>query len=186
VLAVSVFYKNFDRPIERILEPTANIRTSYTNAESARNFGIELEARKRLTDFLFVGANYSFIESDVTLTPAAAQVQTSLSRPLAGQSRNLANVLAELRVGPGAVRALYNLVGERITDVGASGLPDILQKGRNQLDLVYTQRLFDKLTFRVNVDNLTNDPYEFTQGGLQQRYFELGRTYGVSLSFNAF
>src|SRR5690606_27925483 len=109
---VSVFYKNFDRPIERILEPTANIRTSYTNAESARNFGIELEARKRLTDFLFVGANYSFIESDVTLTPAAAQVQTSLSRPLAGQSRNLANVLAELRVGPGAVRALYNLVGE--------------------------------------------------------------------------
>lgn len=186
VLAVSVFYKNFDRPIERILEPTANIRTSYTNAESARNFGIELEARKRLTDFLFVGANYSFIESDVTLTPAAAQVQTSLSRPLAGQSRNLANVLAELRVGPGAVRALYNLVGERITDVGASGLPDILQKGRNQLDLVYTQRLFDKLTFRVNVDNLTNDPYEFTQRGLQQRYFELGRTYGVSLSFNAF
>ena len=186
VLAVSAFYKHFDRPIERILEPTANIRTSYTNAESATNFGVELEARKRLTGAVFVGANYSFIESDVTLTAAAAQVQTSLSRPLAGQSRHLANVLAELRMGPGAVRALYNLVGSRITDVGASGLPDILQKSRNQLDLVYTQRVFDKLTLRLNVDNVTNDPYEFTQGGLQQRLFELGRTYGVSFSFNAF
>jgi outer membrane receptor protein involved in Fe transport len=186
VLAVSLFYKQFDRPIERVLQPTANIRTSYANAERADNFGIELEARKRLNGYLFVGANYAFIDSEVTLSPAAAQVQTSLSRPLAGQSRHLANVLAELRLGPGAVRALYNVVGERITDVGASGLPDILQKGRQQLDLVYTHRLFDKLTFRANVDNLTNAAYEFTQGGLQQRYFEYGRTYGVSLSVNAF
>lgn len=186
VLAVSVFYKRFDRPIERVLEPTANIRTSYANAEHANNFGIELEARKRLTDHLFVGGNYAFIDSEVTLSPAAAQVQTSLNRPLAGQSRHLVNMLAEVRMGPGTVRALYNLVGERIIDVGASGLPDILQKGRHQIDLVYTQRLFDKLTFRVNVDNLTDDPYEFTQGGLQQRVFAYGRTFGVSLGFNAF
>jgi hypothetical protein len=186
VLAVSVFYKNFDRPIERILEPTANIRTSYTNAEAARNVGVEFEARKRLTPWFFAGVNYSYIASEVTLTDAAAQVQTSLNRPLAGQSRHLANALAEVRAGTGSLRVLYNFVGERITDVGASGLPDILQRGRNQLDLVYAQRLLNKLTFRVSADNLTNDPFEFLQGGRQQRFFELGRTYGVSFSFTAF
>lgn len=186
VLAVSFFYKNFDSPIERILEPTANIRTSYTNADSARNVGLELEARKRLTSWFFVGANYSFIDSTVTLSPAAAQVQTSLDRPLAGQSRNLFNVMAEGRFGESSLRVLWNFVGDRITDVGASGLPDIYQEGRNQLDFVYSQRLFRRLTLRLSADNLTNDPYEFTQGDLRQRYFELGRTFSVNFGFSAF
>ena len=186
VLAVSVFYKQFDDPIERILEPTANIRTSYANADSARNVGIELEARKRLSDWFFVGANYSYIDSKVTLSPAAAQVQTSLERPLAGQSNNLFNVMAEGRAGDGSVRVLWNFVGDRITDVGASGLPDIIQEGRNQLDVVYSQRLFRRLTLRLSGDNLTNGAYEFTQGDLRQRYFELGRTFSLNFSFSAF
>ena len=186
VFAVSFFYKNFDNPIERVLEPTANIRTSYANADSARNVGIELEARKRLRDWLYVGGNYSYISSNVSLTPQAAQVQTSLERPLAGQSNNLLNVLAEVRYGSASFRALYNFVGDRITDVGALGLPDIIQEGRNQLDLVYSQRVFRRLTLRASVDNLTNDPYEFSQGDQRQRYFELGRTFSVSFSFSAF
>ena len=186
VFAVSVFYKNFDDPIERILEPTANIRTSYTNADSARNVGLELEARKRLRDWFFVGANYSYIDSSVTLTPAAAQVQTSLERPLAGQSNNLFNVMAEGRFGSSSVRLLWNFVGDRITDVGASGLPDIIQEGRNQVDVVYSQRLFRRLTLRLSGDNLTNDGYEFSQGDLRQRYFELGRTFSLNFSFSAF
>lgn len=186
VFAVSFFFKDFDSPIERILEPTANIRTSYTNADSARNVGIELEARKRLASWFFVGANYSFIDSSVTISPAAAQVQTSLDRPLAGQSRNLFNVMAEGRVGESSLRVLWNFVGDRITDVGALGLPDIYQDGRNQLDLVYSQRLFRRLTLRLSADNLTNDPFEFTQGDLRQRYFELGRTFSVNFGFSAF
>lgn len=187
VLAVSVFYKNFDNPIERVLEPTANIRTSYTNADSARNVGIELEARKRLADWFFVGANYSYIDSSVTLTPQAAQVQTSLERPLAGQSNNLFNVMAEGRFGASSsIRLLWNFVGDRITDVGASGLPDIIQEGRNQVDLVYSQRLFNRLTLRLSGDNLTNDAYEFTQGDLRQRFYVLGRTFSVNFSFSAF
>lgn len=187
VLAVSFFYKNFDSPIERVLEPTANIRTSYANAEGARNVGIELEARKRLTSWFFVGANYSYIDSSVTLSQAAAQVQTSSERPLAGQSNNLFNLMAEARLGSSAsFRVLWNFVGDRITDVGAYGLPDIIQEGRNQLDLVYSQRLFRRLTLRLSADNLTNDPYEFTQGDLRQRYFELGRTFSVNFGFSAF
>ena len=186
VVAASVFYKDFDSPIERILEPTANIRTSYTNADRARNVGIELEARKRLASWFYAGANYSFIDSTVTLSPAAAQVQTSLDRPLAGQSKHLVNVMAEGRFGESSLRVLWNVVGDRITDVGASGLPDIYQEGRSQLDLVYAQRIFRRLTLRLSADNLTNDPYEFTQGDLRQRYFELGRTFSVNFGFSAF
>lgn len=187
VLAVSFFYKHFDDPIERVLEPTANIRTSYTNADSARNVGIELEARKRLVDWFYVGANYSYIDSSVTLTPQAAQVQTSLERPLAGQSNHLFNAMAEGRFGASSsLRLLWNFVGARITDVGASGLPDIVQEGRNQVDLVYSQRLFKRLTLRLSGDNLTNDGYEFTQGDLRQRYYEFGRTFSVNFSFSAF
>ena len=42
-----------------------------SNADSARNVGFELEARKRLAEPFLVGVNYTFVDSEVTLTPAA-------------------------------------------------------------------------------------------------------------------
>src|SRR6185369_8578955 len=40
LVAVSYFYKNLDDPIEQIVEPGANIRTSFRNADRARNQGL--------------------------------------------------------------------------------------------------------------------------------------------------
>jgi outer membrane receptor protein involved in Fe transport len=186
VVAVSFFYKHFDNPIERIIEPTAQLRTSFTNAESARNAGIELEARKRLNDNLLVGGNYTYVDSNVTLTPEAAQVQTSLERPLEGQAANLFNAFVEVRGGRTSARLLYNFFGERITDVGALGLPDIIDTGRGALDFALTTRLFDQLSLRFAVDNLTDQDYESTQGNRLQRLYNVGRTFTFNFGYSAF
>ena len=53
---------------------------------------------KLLNEYFFVGANYTYVDSEVTLDAAAGQVQTSLVRPLAGTSENLFNALAEFRM----------------------------------------------------------------------------------------
>jgi len=185
IIAASFFFKSFSDPIERIVEPTAQLRTSFTNAESARNVGLELEARKRFTDAFLVGANYTFVDSEVTLTPAAAQVQTSLSRPLEGQSRNLFNLIFEARRGATYGRVLVNYFGNRISDVGSLGLPDIIEEGRATLDLIVGTR-WERLGIRLSLENLTDDPYEFTQGGQPQRSFKLGRTAMVSFGLDAF
>jgi hypothetical protein len=185
VIATSFFFKHFSDPIERIVEPTAQLRTSFTNAESARNFGLELEARRRFAGLFMVGANYTFVNSEITLAPAAAQVQTSLSRPLAGQSENLFNLLFEVSGGPVTARALYNFFGARISDVGSLGLPDILEDGRGSLDLIVSSRV-RALNVKVSAENVTDEEFDFTQGGLIQRRYQLGRTVAVSFGVSVF
>lgn len=186
VLSAGFFLKRFDDPIERIVEPTSQLRTSFTNADSATNFGFEFEGRKRVGDHFSVGANYTWVDSSITLTPTAAQVQTSLERALAGQSKNLLNLLGEVRGGEWSARLLYNFFGERISDVGSLGLPDIIEDSRGTLDFILSARLFKRLNVRLSADNLTDEAYEFQQGGLLQRGFNLGRTFTINFGFSAF
>jgi hypothetical protein len=187
VIAASVFYKYFDRPIERVVIAAANPIATFQNSDHARNFGIELEAGRQLTNYLFASANYTFVDSKITLLPEQRSVQTSLERPLAGQSKNLFNVTAELAVGGFSARALVNYFGDRISDVGANQAPDIIEEGRGTFDLVLAQRV-RQLGIRLTLENLTDSEYLFTQVGarLPQRLFTAGRTVALSFSFNAF
>ena len=185
VLSASFFYKQFDDPIERTVEPTAQLRTSFTNADTARNAGIELEARSLIGPHLLVGANYTYVNSEVTLSPAARQVQTSLVRPLAGTSPNLFNILFEVRGMGYSGRLLFNYFDDRISDVGSLGLPDIIEKGRHSVDFVLAKR-FERASLRVAFTNLTGQPFEFTQGsnGPTQRIFHLGRSMSFGVTYH--
>jgi len=185
VVAASFFYKHFSDPIERIVEPTAQLRTSFTNADSARNVGLEFEVRRKFADLFTLGGNYTYVDSKITLTPAAAQVQTSLERSLAGQSKHLFNAMAEVGTAAASVRVLYNFFGDRINDVGSLGLPDIIEDQRGSLDLIVSTRV-RALKIRVSAENLTDENFDLTQGGLLQRRYALGRSLGVNFGFSAF
>ena len=103
VLAISGFFKDFDSPIERVVIAGAQPIVTYQNAQSARNLGVELEAARQFGSNLFLNLNYTFVDSKITLAPAQRTVQTSLERPLAGQSKNLFNAMAEVS-GKGLLR----------------------------------------------------------------------------------
>ena len=183
VLAISGFHKDFTNPIERIVQPTAQLRTSYANALGARNTGVEVEGRRRLGRFLG-SANYTFVKSQIELEATSGQVQTSLERPLAGQSANVFNLSVDMDLPEidGSVRVLYNYSGDRIVDVGSLGMPDIYETGRGMLDAVFQKR-FAGWSLRAAFDNLLDTPYEFTQGGRVQRIFSLGRSFSLSVSY---
>jgi TonB-dependent receptor len=189
VYGVSAFYKYFDQPIERVVIAGAQPIVTFQNAESARNFGFELEASHDLAPGFFFSANYTFVDSKITLAPEQRTVQTSLERPLAGQSRNLFNVTAEYVLGGFTTRLLVNYTGDRISDVGSNQAPDIVEQGRPQVDLVFSQR-FGRFAVRFTAENLTDSDYEYTQGGgstlERQRVYKLGRTFGVSFGVNVF
>ncbi|MCY4075501.1 MAG: outer membrane beta-barrel protein [Acidobacteria bacterium] len=184
VLSASVFYKQFDDPIERIVEPTAQLRTSFANADTASNVGLELEARSLIGPYVLVGANYTYVDSEVSLSPAARQVQTSLTRPLAGTSPNLFNAVFEVRGMGYSGRFLFNHFDDRISDVGSLGLPDIIEKGRHSLDFIFAKR-FDRASLRIALTNLTDQAFEFTQGGTgpTQRIFNLGRSMSFGVTY---
>ncbi len=188
IVAASVFFKHFDKPIERVVIASANPIATFQNSDHARNFGIELEAGQQLTENFFLNANYTFVDSTITLLPEQLGVQTSSERPLAGQSKNLFNLSGEFTLGGFSTRLLFNYFGDRISDVGANEAPDIIEEGRGTLDVVFAQRIRG-LGIRLNVENLTDGEYEFTQtlGTTEtQRLYKIGRTVALSFSYNLF
>jgi TonB-dependent receptor len=194
LLSASFFYKDFQDPIETILEPTAQIRTTFANVEGATNWGIETEIRKNLANIsqvmqpFTVSANYSFIDSEVRIGEVELSILTSAERALAGQSRHVFNGSIEYanpRWWGHSSRILYNMVGRRITGVGAIGQPDVYQEGQHMLDLVVQQSLTETspLDLKFSVGNILDDEKRYTQGGMPYRVFRDGRTYSVGFSY---
>lgn len=188
ILAASTFFKYFDQPIERVIIAAANPIATFQNSDSARNFGIELEAGHTVGKNLFVSANYTFVDSQISLLPDQRTVQTSLKRPLAGQSKNLFNMTSEFVARGFSARVLFNYSGDRISDVGAFQAPDIVEQGRGILDFAFAQRV-KALNLRFTINNVTDADYRFTQSldtTETQRLFNMGRTIAFSATFSAF
>ncbi len=185
VVALSAFYKDFEQPIEKVVEATAAFRTSFANAKGARNFGFELEARRALADWLLAGVNYTYTNSKIELERGAGQIQTSLDRALAGQSPHVVNAMLEFRSTAKNLsgRLLFNWFDDRISEVGALGIPDIYEQGRGSLDAVIQKRL-GSYSLKLAADNLLNSEYLYTQGGLDQRSFKVGRKVSLGVSYS--
>lgn len=197
VLAASYFVKDFTNPVEvSIIAAASDLRQTYVNAEGAFNTGFELEARKNLSflnpklrQFLVQG-NFTFVDSNIRLRPDQARLLTSQERPLVGQSRYIFNVITEwLKPEWRSTSRFYvNSVSRRLTDVGTFGLPDIYQNRNLFLDFVYQLSLTEtgKWQFRFNAENLGDNRYQWTQGPIVQRQYQLGRTFSLGLSYSLF
>lgn len=197
VMAASVFYKRLDSPIERIVQPTTELRTSFVNADSATLWGLELEFRRSLEVLSSglrnwsVNFNYAYVSSDVEVGEQDFSVSTSSNRPLEGQSDNVGNLAIQyLKPEWGTmVRLLTTHVGERITDVGSFGLPDIFESSYSYVDLVVSQnldRLARGLSVKLAAGNLLDEERTFTQGSEIQRLYQPGRTLSLSVSYSLF
>jgi TonB-dependent receptor len=195
VMAASLFYKRIDKPIERIIQPTTELRTSFVNADSATLWGAELEFRRSLgklmprLDLWSVNLNYAYIRSDVQVGEQQLAVVTNLERPLEGQSDQSANLaLQYFHPARGTmVRLLGSFVGDRLADVGAYGLPDIYEAAYTSLDAVFSQQMFlPGFELKVAATSLLDESREFTQGNSIQRLYRPGRTVSLSLSYSPF
>ncbi len=197
LFAVSYFRKNLDDPIEQIVEPGANIRTSFRNAERAINQGLELEIRKNLGSVwgrfenASLNVNYTYVDSTVTIGEQEQSIVTSLVRPLVGQSKNVfnANLLYEVPQWAFDTRLFFNYQGERITDVGSLGLPDIIEKGFPSFDARFSKRFggdSKRWGIEFEMENLLNRQHDERQGDLPFRVFRSGRDYSVGVTYNIF
>lgn len=172
VLALSVFHKEFKKPIEPVIIPTSRGVLSYQNADGATNTGIELEARKKLgfvhrvlTPFTFLG-NFTVLYSRVALDRSKVGLLTNAERPLAGQSPFVLNAAIDYeRESTGTrVRLLYNVLGARIAQVGLAGLPDTYEQPRHLVDLAIAQSVSKHLDVKATIENVLDAPYRFTVG----------------------
>ena len=193
MLSVAGYFKYLDSPIERIqsLQGGATLH-SFQNADNGMAGGVEVEARKQLVKDLRLGANVSYMYTNVTLPQGGAY--TNKERPLQGASPILVN--ADLTYSPrfGEDRQLnlallYNLQGKRIHSVGVAGLGDVKQAPLHSLHFNVSYMLNKHFSLKAQVNDLLNRAVVFKQevpsNGTEvevERYkrgtnFEIGFTY---------
>jgi TonB-dependent receptor len=197
-VSLGAFYKDFTDPIETVIIPSANSITSFDNAKTAENLGVEFEL---YTDLDFVGrwwgerdwwakwyinTNYAWIDSTIELSERNSSIQTSSSRPLQGQSPYVWNFQIgydDLDRGINAA-LLFNVFGERIVDVGTNGAPDVYQQPREVLDFVYAHKFRDHWKFKFRARNLLDAEVLVLQGDRVKTQFSLGREYTAALEWS--
>ena len=198
-VSISLFYKKFINPIELIILPGSSRIISFDNAQSAENAGIELEIYKDLSfmnrfvekawwsDF-YISANYAYIESEIVLDSNSPGGQTNNARPLQGQSPYVVNLQLGYDNKDKNISSslLFNIFGERISEAGTSGKPDVYEQPFNQLDFVYTQKLFGKFSISFKAKNLLNDEVLFLVGDETARSFTKGRSFSLGFKYDVF
>lgn len=177
LFSVSAFYKKFRRPIE-LIAGVNNKEVSYQNADSAENYGAEVEFRTVLGSLfgasdeswlsdLTVFSNLSVIKSKVDVSNLASSSDTQKERPMQGQSPYVFNGgLQYTQDATGwSVSVNVNRVGNRIAVVGnTEAEPDLWEKARTLLDAQIAKRFLNrKLEIKCNVQNLLDQELIFYQ-----------------------
>ena len=191
VLSVAAFGKQFDDPIERVFRGTSGTRiTTFQNAKSAINYGLELEMRKQLGTLVdaltpwTVFTNATLMESEIDLSSVGAG-NTNDNRAMVGQAPYVLNAGVVFAPGGGAVNAtlLYNVVGRRVFAASLFPLPDVYEEARNVLDFSLRFPLRGGLAGKIDARNLLDAPYEVTQGEVLREYYRAGRALSLGLTW---
>lgn len=175
ILSFSTFYKNFNNPIEQIFNPgssAANKVLSYQNATGSTLYGLELEARQKLTflgssewfDRLTIYANASILRSEINLD-RKLYPNINDNRALQGQSPYLVNGGLQYTSDTWSVNALYNKIGRRISIVGFGKFTnnvfqpdylDIYENPRDVIDLQISRKFAKKAEMKLNIGDVLN------------------------------
>jgi outer membrane receptor protein involved in Fe transport len=186
VLSIGVFAKRFDQPIERVYRAAGGSTrfVGFVNAESAENYGIELEARKglafagRLLEPFSLFSNLTVMHSEIDLGTNTSAA-TNPKRRMVGQAPYVLNIGLSYSSASGSTSAtvLFNRVGDRIEAAGDLPLPDVVQQARNVLDFSLRFPVVGPLSARFDAKNLLDEAFESVQGTVTREYWKAGRTF---------
>ena len=199
------FYKDLTNPIEMSIEPvgTADPAFVYTNAPSAKCYGLELEIRKSLNfisdkevfNRFSVILNGSLIRSEVNVDPTTLTPGQATTRPLQGQSPYIIN--AGLYYTDDAkqfqVNIMYNLVGPKTAGVGNRMFATLYEVQRNLIDLNIIKGLGKHWELKAGIRDILNAPFivkedsdrdnKNSAADQQVTYFRMGSYYTMGVNY---
>ena len=176
-MALSVFYKRFENPIEINYFDVSTPNTLIArNTEEATVYGAELEFRKNVIENenqrLSLNVNTSLIVSELTMSDGEFAARTAVSpdrvisnkRELQGQSPYLVNAgmsynifEKDLEVG-----AYFNVQGRALQVIGVGQFPDVFTEPFNSLNANLSKSFGEKknMSASLKLENLLNDKIE--------------------------
>lgn len=179
-ISASVFYKQFDRPIEIVQYVQAPNNFQPRNVGDGKTYGLEFELRQNLAivstalENLSLNGNITITRSQVQMTPTEYNSRVlnareneiiKPSRVMAGQAPYVVNAgLSYSGTGNGLEAGLfYNVQGETLTFVGIADKPDVYSVPFNSLNFNATKYFGkeEKLQLGINVVNVLGAEREF-------------------------
>lgn len=201
-ISLGGFFKNFDKPIEQIIQRTAEDPSfNFKNANSAVTYGVELELKKSLKDItdipilnrISVNLNASYVFSEVDLGDAAQSQDKK--RALQGQSPYIINGAIGYDDEKGlSINLLYNRFGNRIFSVGDDAFNTYYEIERDQLDATISKK-FNKLKVKLGFQNIIDAPFKLMEDSNRDNKidskndntissFKRGVLFSLGLSYN--
>jgi len=193
--AVSFFFKDFTKPIEKVIISDNN-EMQYQNVDQAKVAGVELELRKNLdfispllTDF-GVNANFSYIFSEVDIAESEVKDDGKHTRELQGQSPFIFNFGLNYN-NPSTETGLtvnYGTTGKRLSEVSMGSTPNIYELPTHNLDLIASQTIWHGISLKLSAKNLIDQPvkkvYEYQGREYVNNQNSKGRSYSISLNYS--
>ena len=193
LLSLGFFAKRFDKPIEAVDVATSGASAlGYVNAESATNYGVELEMRKNL-DFLSeaftqysIFANATLMRSRINTGNAHLSALSNNQRPMVGQAPYVVNAGISYATESGRTSAtlLYNVVGRRISSAAVVPIKvDIYETPRHLVDFSIRVGLSEGISAKLDAKNLLDTGFEERQGNVIRYAYKTGRSMSVGFTW---
>jgi hypothetical protein len=177
-ISISLFGKNFIKPIEQIVvdgSVPSNLLLTYTNSNNALLYGIELEFRKELNEWINVYTNASIMNSEINVN--------GIKRQLQGQSNYVLNGGVNFKKKNNILNITYNRVGDRISSVGFQGYPNIFENSRDVLDVTISHKL--KMgEIKLSSGDIFGQPSNYYQKAQNRNLITTNNEQTISLTLN--
>jgi len=202
ILAISAFYKRFDKPIETVINPfAANTEITWQNQDFANVYGIEIEGRKSLAKIgpkfqnLSVGANLTYIYSETQINEAelsqirAIDPEAEETRQMFGQSPYIFNSFLSYTNDSLGLEAnvTYNVTGPKLILIVRGGTPDVFEQPRPSLNFNISKNIAEHWSARFAVNNILNAPtirnYELNDEFYDFQRFTDGVNFSIGISY---
>lgn len=208
-LSASYFFKDVEDPIENIQRVVSFGFTTPVNYPEGQLSGFELEARQELGGFaellegFAVGANATFIDSEVTFPQAQLDEFAAANLPFFGSTRDatnapesLYNLYATYDIADTQTQfaLFYTVQGDTLVAGDSTSqfnyIPAIYQKSFGTLNASISQRLMKNVTLRLAASNLTNPSIDqvyrspLIEGDTTFTSFTRGVEYSLGISAN--
>ncbi len=177
VVSFALFYKRFTNPIEwTYLDGGGTYIYTFRNANTADNYGVELDVKKNLE---FIGLK------DLSLTFNGALIKSEVKfkentganhdRPMQGQSPFLVNTgLFYQNDKLGLTSSLlYNIIGKRIVGIGRvsssegstinNDIPDMYEMPRNVIDFMVTKKFGTHFELNAGIKDILAQKVKYKQ-----------------------
>lgn len=206
ILAVSLFYKWLENPIERIIDPnfgggSSTLNETVQNVPRGRTYGLEVEARKNLgflTPVLAttnLSANFTLVGSSVDISDLEMIIIRNVkadakdSRPLYGQSPYLFNLDLSYDHPKGLFYSSlsYNHFADRLSKVTVGAAPDIYEKGYGTLNFALGKDFGSYFSMKLSAKNLLDPLMQdvSTFKGTEYIYYQYrtGRSFSLNVKY---